>query len=140
VTNKRDTGMTLIEVMIATFIITVGLLAVAAALGNGINAMFIVQEQLIAKQKAREALESVFTARSTQNIEFTDILGVSAGGKFLEGWQPIAAMCRMGSRIQPTMEPSKRLFFQDRMVISATVMTNTKRCRTMSGKLRSPMC
>ena len=90
--HKRETGMTLIEVMIATFIITVALLAVAAALGNGINAMFIVQEQLIAKQKAREALESVFTARSTQNIAFTDILGMSAGGMFLEGWQPIAAM------------------------------------------------
>ena len=84
--------MTLIEVMIATFIITVALLAVAAAFGNGINAMFIVQENLIAKQKAREAMESVFTARSTQNIAFDDILGTTAGGVFLEGWQPVAQM------------------------------------------------
>jgi Tfp pilus assembly protein PilV len=88
----RESGMTLMEVMIATFIMTVALLAVAAAMGNGINAMFIVQEQLIAKQKAREALESVFTARSTQNIAFTDILGTTAGGVFLEGWQPVAVM------------------------------------------------
>lgn len=90
--NHRESGMTLIEVMIATFIITVALLAVAAALGNGINAMFIVQEQLIAKQKAREAMESVFTARSTQNIVFANLLGVTAGGLFLEGWQPVAEM------------------------------------------------
>ncbi len=84
--------MTLIEVMIAAFIISVALLALAAALGNGINAMFIVQENLIAKQKAREAMESVFTARSTQNIAFTDILGTTNGGIFVEGWQPIALM------------------------------------------------
>jgi len=84
--------MTLIEVMIASFIISVALLALAAAMGNGINAMFIVQENLIAKQKAREAMESVFTARSTQNIQFTDILGTTNGGIFLEGWQPVSLM------------------------------------------------
>jgi type II secretory pathway pseudopilin PulG len=90
--RKTESGMTLIEVMLAAFIITVSLLAIAMTMGAGINAMFIVQEQLIAKQKAREAMESVFTARSTQNIAFSDIRGLAAEGIFYDDWQPIREM------------------------------------------------
>ena len=91
-TRKADSGLTLIEVMLASFILTVSLLAVAATMGVGIASTFIAQEQLIAKQKAREALESVFTARSTQNIVFSDIQSESDGGIFQDGWQSIKDM------------------------------------------------
>lgn len=87
-----ESGVTLIEVMVATFILTISLVAMAMTMAQGISAMFIVQEQLIAKQKSRETLESVFTARSTQNIDFPDIQSLSAGGIFLEGWQPVRGM------------------------------------------------
>jgi type II secretory pathway pseudopilin PulG len=92
VKRSGQSGMTLIEVMLSAFLITVSLLAVAAAMGQGISAMFFVQEQLIAKQKARELMESVFTARSTQNIDFTDLESIPAEGIFVVGWQPIRDM------------------------------------------------
>jgi hypothetical protein len=54
--------------------------------------MYITQEQLIAKQKARETLESVFTARSTQNVTFAEITSTANAGIFLPGYQPIYGM------------------------------------------------
>ncbi len=87
-----EEGGTLIEVLISSFILTVALLAVAATLGAGVSAMFIAQEELIAKQKAREGLESVFTARNTQNITFDQIRNASNGGIFLDGFQPVKTM------------------------------------------------
>jgi type II secretory pathway pseudopilin PulG len=105
--------MTLIEVMIAALILTVSLLAVAATMIQGISAMFIVQEQLVAKQKAREAMESVFTARSTQFIQFPNILGVAQGGIFLDGWQPIREMGAdaIANTSDDTSEPLETLDF-----------------------------
>jgi hypothetical protein len=61
-------------------------------MAQGISATYFTQEQLIAKQKAREALESVFTARSTQNITFDDLRNTASGGIFLSGFQPIRGM------------------------------------------------
>jgi hypothetical protein len=87
-----EAGISMIEVMISSLILTVSLLAVAAAMGQGIRAMNIVQDQLIAKQKARETLESVFTSRSTQNVTFDQIQSEGEGGIFLEGFQPIRGM------------------------------------------------
>lgn len=85
-------GSTLIEVLIASFILTVALLAVAATLAAGVSSMFISQEELIAKQKAREGLESVFTARNTQDITFDQIKNVASSGIFLNGFQPVKTM------------------------------------------------
>src|SRR5262245_32599992 len=95
--RPSESGTTLIEVMIATFLLAVALLAAGLTVGAGMSSMYISQEQLIAKQKAREALESVFTARNTQNIVFNQIRNVSdttvynppVSGIFVDGWQPI---------------------------------------------------
>lgn len=93
ITHKSESGVTLIEVMMAAFILTIALLAIAMTMVQGISAMYFTQEQLIAKQKAREALESVYTARSTQNITFPQIQNTSVtGGIFLTGYQAIRAM------------------------------------------------
>jgi type II secretory pathway component PulJ len=90
---KTESGVTLIEVMISAFVLTVALLGIAMTMVAGISSMYHTQEQLIAKQKAREALESVFTARSTQNVLFTQIQNNSvSGGIFLTGFQPIRGM------------------------------------------------
>lgn len=92
-TTVRDDGFSLIEVMFAMFVIMVGMLATAMTIVNGIAAVFYTQEQLIAKQKAREALESVFTARSTQNVTFDQIQNTNqSGGIFLAGFQSIRGM------------------------------------------------
>jgi Tfp pilus assembly protein PilV len=90
--RRSEAGISMIEVMISSLILTVSLLAVAAAMGQGIKAMNIVQEQLIAKQKARETLESVFTSRSTQNVTFDQIQSEGDGGIFLDGFQAVRGM------------------------------------------------
>jgi hypothetical protein len=80
------------EVMIATVIVTVSLLAVAMTMTSGMSAMFVTQEQLIAKQKAKETLEAAFASRSTTNLQFDDLESKSKGGIFTEGWQPLHQM------------------------------------------------
>lgn len=90
---KGEKGLSLIEVMISALIILIALLGVAATMVQGVGAIFFTQEQLIAKQKAREALESVFTARSTQNITFSQIQNNNVpGGIFLQGFQAVRGM------------------------------------------------
>src|SRR5207237_5330 len=74
------------------FFLMVALLAVAMAMGQGIAATYTSQEQLIAKQKAQEALESVIMARNTQEIGFAQIQSVANGGVFVTGFQPIQNM------------------------------------------------
>jgi prepilin-type N-terminal cleavage/methylation domain-containing protein len=89
---RRESGVTLIEVMVAMIILTVSMMAVGMTMAQGILASFISQEQLIAKQKAREALESVFTSRSTTDLEFSDLETLGDGGIFVSGWQPLREM------------------------------------------------
>jgi hypothetical protein len=90
--KSSESGVTLIEVMIASLLLTVGLLTAAMTMGSGISALYISQEELIAKQKAQEALESVIMGRNTQEFGFDQIQNVAAGGKFVAGFQPIQAM------------------------------------------------
>lgn len=90
--KHSESGISLIEVLLASFILTVTLLAVAMSMGAGIYSMFFTQEQLIAKQKAREALESVFTSRSTQNVTWAQIRNEGDAGIFLDDFQPIREM------------------------------------------------
>jgi len=68
-----------------------GTLEVLAALfGHAISTMTLMQDLLIAKQKSREALESIYTARNTRQITFDMIQNVSASpGIFLDGYQPL---------------------------------------------------
>src|SRR6267378_236138 len=91
-TKHSEAGITLIEVMISSLFLTIALLSVAMSMGQGIAATYTTQEQLIAKQKAQEALESVMMARNTQEIGFAQIQSVASGGIFVAGFQPIENM------------------------------------------------
>jgi prepilin-type N-terminal cleavage/methylation domain-containing protein len=88
--NRRaQRGFALIEVMIAMVILTVGMCAVLASFGLAITATESAQEDLIARQKALDALESIYTARNSQQIPFAAIQNVGAGGIFSAGPQPL---------------------------------------------------
>ncbi len=82
-------GFALIEVMIAMVILSVGMCAVLASFGLAITATESAQEDLIARQKAMDALESIYTARNSQQLPFTAIQNVANGGIFLAGPQPL---------------------------------------------------
>ena len=87
--RKSDEGFTLIEVMIAIVVMAVGLLAVIASFATAIAATQSAEEDLIARQKALEAMESIYTARNSQQIPFAAVANASNGGIFLDGAQPL---------------------------------------------------
>jgi prepilin-type N-terminal cleavage/methylation domain-containing protein len=82
-------GFTLMEVIIATAILAGGLLTLAGFLGNGMRFMAGSSPALIAREKAREAVESVFSARDTGLLSWPNINSVANGGVFLAGPQPL---------------------------------------------------
>ncbi len=90
--RSSEAGVSIIEVLLASFILTVALLSVAMTMVQGISAITIGQQQLIAKQKAQEALESVIMARNTQDIGFTQIANAADGGVFVAGYTGIVGM------------------------------------------------
>lgn len=89
-------GFSLIETMIAVGVLSVGLLGAAALLASGMQKIASSPRDLIATQKATEAIESVFSARDTHTLTWAQIQNVrgasgSDGGIFLDGPQPLRA-------------------------------------------------
>ncbi|MGD0124788.1 MAG: prepilin-type N-terminal cleavage/methylation domain-containing protein [Terriglobia bacterium] len=92
-TDER--GFTLLEVLIAMAILVVGLISMAYGIGIGLAAVQMSTMDTIAREKAREAMEDVFTARDTSAIAFTQICNIpTSGGNpsnclFVNGLQPM---------------------------------------------------
>lgn len=84
-----ERGFSLIETIIAMAILASGLLSLAAVFALGLNHLAGSSASLIAREKAREAVESVHTARDTRVITWAQIRNTGAGGVFLEGAQPL---------------------------------------------------
>src|SRR4029077_5546816 len=70
-------------------IVLIGLLAVLASFATAVASTKFSQEDMIAKQKALEALESIFTARKKQQITFAQIANQASGGIFKNGINPM---------------------------------------------------
>ena len=86
-TRNCEDGFTLIEVMIAIVVMSIGLLAVIASFATAVAATQSAEEDLIARQKTLEAMESIYTARNSQQIPFAAVANTSSGGVFLTGSQ-----------------------------------------------------
>ncbi len=88
--THNSEGFSTIEVLAALFVVTIALTSLLALFGYAISTMTLMQDLLIAKQKSREALESIYTARNTRQITFDMIQNVSASpGIFLDGFQSL---------------------------------------------------
>jgi prepilin-type N-terminal cleavage/methylation domain-containing protein len=87
--RAQDGGFTLIEVMISIVVMTIGLLAVVATFAAAVAATQSSEEDLIARQKTLEAMESIYTARNAQQIPFAAIANTANGGIFKGGAQPL---------------------------------------------------
>jgi type II secretory pathway pseudopilin PulG len=85
----RQIGFGLIEAMISAVILIVGLAALAGLFAQSLTFLQYTREDLIAKQKAREALEAVYSARNDGTIGFAGIQNTNNGGIFLGGFQPL---------------------------------------------------
>lgn len=86
---RGSEGFSLIEVMVAMLVLTIGVLSLAGALALGVQRASGSSASLIAREKAREAVESVHTARDTGDLAWTRIRNVADGGVFLAGAQPL---------------------------------------------------
>jgi prepilin-type N-terminal cleavage/methylation domain-containing protein len=85
-------GFTLLETMIALLVLGVGILGLAAMLGDALNYMQGSQADFIAQQKAQEAAEAIFTAKYTNGITWAQVANNNAAnplGLFLVPAQPI---------------------------------------------------
>lgn len=88
---SAQSGFTIIETMIAVAIMSIGILTLIAAFATAVSATQYGQENLIAREKALQAMESVYTARNTQQISFANIANVASGGIFTNG--PTQLLC-----------------------------------------------
>jgi type II secretory pathway pseudopilin PulG len=87
-----ESGFTLVEVMISAVILVTGLLSLAYAFGLGLGSIDSAEMDSIARQKARQAMEDVFTARDTGGITFSQICNLPTAGCIFEPattWEPL---------------------------------------------------
>lgn len=87
--RTKERGFTMMEVLISVVVLTIGLVSMLAMFTVALAATNNSQEDLTAKQIAQSTLESIFTARNTQQITFLQIQNVANGGIFLDGPQVI---------------------------------------------------
>ena len=71
--SSRQDGFTLIEVLIASAIMTIGLLAVLGMFTTALSATQSSQLDQLAHARATQALESVYTARQTAQLGWDSI-------------------------------------------------------------------
>ena len=89
-----ERGFGLVEALVGFTILTVGLLGIGAAFAQGMRALGGSNYEIIAREKAVEAVESVFSARDTKTITWAQIRNVNGetgndGGVFLDGPKPL---------------------------------------------------
>lgn len=87
--RQAQEGFTLVEVMIAIVVMTIGVFAVILSITTALAHTQSAQEDLVARHKALEALESIYTARNSQQIPFASINNTGSGGIFVAGAQPL---------------------------------------------------
>lgn len=88
--TSQDAGFSLIEVVLAMGILTVGALALLSAVSIATRQLTGSQDQLLASQRATEAVESVFKARDNRVLTWAQIRNVAGlsgadGGVFIDG-------------------------------------------------------
>ena len=86
---RDERGTSLIEVMIAMLVLVVGLLPLVGITAVAVKRAGESSPMLIAREKAREAIESVHTARDTGQLTWQKIQNAGDGGVFLAGAQSI---------------------------------------------------
>jgi prepilin-type N-terminal cleavage/methylation domain-containing protein len=81
--NHGQSGFSLVEVLIATGVLTVGALGMAAVFAQGLSSTASSPNELLATQKAAEAIESVFSARDARTLTWAQVRNIANGGIFL---------------------------------------------------------
>ena len=91
---RAEHGFSLTESLVAMGILGAGMLAIAAAFLQGTVQLKGSELDILAREKAAEAIESVFTARDTRTVQWAQIRNVEGesggdGGVFRDGALPL---------------------------------------------------
>jgi type II secretory pathway pseudopilin PulG len=94
--TDQQTGFTLLEAMVAITILSFGILSLAAVYAQGIQVANMTQLDYIAEKKAEEAVETIFAARDSKVLAWTNVRNVTGSGGandgvFLVGPRPLLA-------------------------------------------------
>jgi type II secretory pathway pseudopilin PulG len=89
VRKQTEDGFSLLEVVISMAVLTVGLVSLLGVFGLAMASTQTSQQDMIAKQLANEALESIVTARNTSQVSWAQVQNVASGGIFMDGANPI---------------------------------------------------
>jgi len=81
--RHSQSGFSLVETLVAILILTVGVLGLTQAFVNGVQKSSSAPYEVLATQKAAEAVESVFAARDSHTISWLKMKNVADGGVFL---------------------------------------------------------
>jgi type II secretory pathway pseudopilin PulG len=87
--HGSQAGFSLVETFIAVSVLTVGTLGLAGVFAVGVQKTTSSPAELLATQKAAAAIESVFSARDSHMVAWTQLRNVNNGGIFLNGPQPL---------------------------------------------------
>lgn len=87
--RNPESGFTLIETMVAMGVLTVGCIGMVSLFLAGMATATSAPNELIATQKAAEAVETVFSARDARIVQWAMLRNQSDGGIFLGGPKPM---------------------------------------------------
>jgi prepilin-type N-terminal cleavage/methylation domain-containing protein len=102
----KQRGFTLIETMISMTILTIGSVGLLGVFGVAVKASQTAQQDLIARQLASEAMESIYTARNSSEIQFSQIAN-APNGIFVAGMNSL--MCAGPDGIIDTVDDTSCL-------------------------------
>jgi type II secretory pathway pseudopilin PulG len=80
------------EVLVSMFVLTIGLVSMVGVFATAMASTQAAQQDMIAKQLAQQAMETIFTARETANLTWDQIQSVGGAGSsgiFRTGLQAI---------------------------------------------------
>ena len=125
-----QTGFSLLETIFAVGLLSVGALGMAGIFAQGMQKTISSPGELLATQKAAEAIESVFSARDSHTLVFNQLRNISAAplgtpsvyGIFKDGPQPMTMDGPdgvLGTADDPTAIESVTLPGQDQLLGTA---------------------
>ncbi len=81
---RDERGFSLVEVIVATMVLAIGVLPLVGIFAMGVQQMGASTPMMLAREKAREAIESVHAARDTGEASWATIRNAAQGGVFLD--------------------------------------------------------
>jgi type II secretory pathway pseudopilin PulG len=87
---NKQAGFSLLETLFSICILSAGALGLAGVFTQGMQRTTSSPNELTATQKAAEAIESVFSARDSHAITWSQLTNKSNGGIFKNGPQPLS--------------------------------------------------